>query len=173
MHVRARNVLKGHLVGAVAALLVFAACGPTNTAPSAATSPFASSAPISPSPSGTAPHPSTSLRVTCADPPVAPSTTLTCAAAVAAAIFALPADHAPIERVSFSFGGYCPPNARCAYVPPQFGSVVFWPTPGVDALWVVVVADAGGLVSIVRGPAPFPPSGATPSSPIVIVSPGP
>jgi hypothetical protein len=85
-------------------------------------------------------------RVTCAEAPSG-AATLTCDAAVAAALAVVPAG-AEVTSVEFGYGT-CPPWARCAAGQPEVARghvVVHLAPPGPD-LWVVVVADAAGAVS--------------------------
>lgn len=111
-------------------------------------------------PPPTLPQPSSSDKpvVVCSSPPVAPSTTLTCDNAVETALSALPAGYPPIGRIEFSYGGYCPPSARCAYVSPQYGIVIFRASAGGQDIFLRVVADATGTVSVLGVVAPYPPT---------------
>jgi len=83
-----------------------------------------------------------------------PTPSLTCRPAIAAALAALPASHAPIVREEFRWGGLCPPGAPC--VPPlgNAGVVIFDFASG-PSVFVYVSADAGGVVAA-SSPAPYP-----------------
>lgn len=87
-----------------------------------------------------------------------PPTTLTCGAAVAVALAVLPGDHLPIIRVEFVYGPYCPPSRHCLALSDQHGYVVFTTKGRGPALWVTVVADERGKVSLTDEVRPFPPS---------------
>lgn len=150
-------------VGCVAVLtLTLYACQafPTAAPSQAEPSPQATqpTSAATPEPSDATPAPSIAVGVTCEDPPVSPTTTLTCAGAVAAAVLALPSNHPAIEGIQFFYGAWCPPGARCGYVSRQHGYVVFTTTSPASQLYIPVVASDGGTVTVIAGPAPFPPA---------------
>jgi hypothetical protein len=128
--------------------LVILALVATLAAGCAAPSP--TSSPSSPS----SPAPIPSPQVVCDASQFQPPPTLTCGPAIAAAIAALPADHPPVVREEFRWGGLCPPGAPCAPPLGDAGIVIFDFASG-PSTFVYVSADAGRVVA--RGsPAPYP-----------------
>jgi hypothetical protein len=116
-------------------------------------------------------NPEEMLEVPAVGSPFQVPTTLTCAAAVAAASRVLPTKvRSGITGIEFHYGSYCAPGGFCAISSPQDGYVVFWTTengsqPG---LLVEVRADETGVVKVTGGPSPFPLQPA--SSPISVPS---
>ncbi len=89
----------------------------------------------------------------------APRTTLTCKAAIQAALAALPSSEPLlIQRIEFHYGSYCPPGLRCGFVVPLMDGYVVFRTEGrISDLWVTVAMDESGAVSVTSGLAEFPP----------------
>ncbi len=98
--------------------------------------------------------PSAAVTTVCDPAQFAPPPTLACGPALAAAAAALPAEHAPIARQEFRWGGLCPPGAPC--VPPtgDQGIVIFDFASG-PPLVVYVTPGASGAVAV-GSPAPYP-----------------
>jgi hypothetical protein len=62
-------------------------------------------------------------RPTCDPTQLGGAPTLTCEAAVSAAVASLPS-HGPITALDFMYGSLCPPNARCMPPPGDAGTVI-------------------------------------------------
>lgn len=83
-----------------------------------------------------------------------PPPTLTCEAAVTAALDSLPS-HGPIAALQFLSGSLCPPNARCMPPDGSAGTVII--TYGHGAQQSVYVRLEGGRL-VIEAAAPYPPS---------------
>ena len=86
-------------------------------------------------------------------PPITCDTTteptpLTCAAAVDAALAALPSGHPQILGIAFGYGMYCPPGSYCPITPANVGNVIFTTIDSAHPLWVDVYFDERGQVSV-------------------------
>ena len=83
-----------------------------------------------------------------------PAPTLTCEAAVQAAVDSLDSSHS-VTELTFQYGGLCPPGARCALSAGNAGTVIitFEDTGPVSVL--VSIGANGQLV--VDAPHPYPP----------------
>lgn len=82
---------------------------------------------------------------------------LGCAASIAAALRGYTDGEETISRVEVYYGGYCPPQARCAAPPPNIGYVVLRVDGDVRMdLWAQVAADGDGVVTA-TSLSPFPP----------------
>lgn len=93
--------------------------------------------------------------ITCDQPPGGSSAGLTCDAAVAAAIAAVPPD-ASITSIELHYGWYCPPDAYCPFIPAlsTVGYVIVH-IGSPDSLIVGVrLTDVGGVVATDVGPYP-------------------
>jgi hypothetical protein len=115
---------------------------------------LATAAACGPAPS-TAPLPTP--EVSCAQPRFDPPSTLTCAVAVAVATTVLPFLHPRLVSIEFGYGGWCPPNARCARVADTAitGHVIFTFVSGDPLLVHVTLDEATGAVSVTAsGPLP-------------------
>jgi hypothetical protein len=112
----------------------------------------------------TDPTPS-SVPTTCTELGYGQTSTLTCDAAVAAALKVVPAGTA-ITSLEFRYTSSCPPWLFCALRPydPNAGAVIVHvPSPGRD-LWVTVRADAAGIVTV-EPPIKFPAGSTAPPAP--------
>ena len=121
-------------VAAVAVVAIATACGP---APSTVAVP--------------------TPEVSCAQPRFDQPPTLTCAVAVAVATTVLPFLHPRVVSIEFGYGGWCPPNARCARVADTAitGHVIFTFVSGDPLLVHVTLDEATGAVSVTAsGPLP-------------------
>lgn len=98
-------------------------------------------------------QPSAAVTTLC-EQQAAPSPTLTCAAALAAAEAALPAGHPSIVSEDFRWGYLCPPGVFCPIPTLDQGTVIFGFASG-SLLVVDVTAGASGAV-VVGSPAPYP-----------------
>jgi hypothetical protein len=97
-------------------------------------------------------------EISCSETRFDPPPKLTCGAAVAAATTALPFLHPRIVRIEFDWGGWCPPNARCAATNPTFAHVIFRFVSGDPLLVHVVIDEATGAVSVTES-SPLPDGG--------------
>ena len=135
----ADHAMRTTRIALLAVVLAVAGCGST---PSASPSP-------TPSPTAVA-----SPEVVCDSSQWQPPPTLTCPAAIAAAISALGPAHPPILRATFRWGGLCPPGAPCAPSTGDDGVVIFDLASGPPVF--VYVNTATGGAAAASSPAPYP-----------------
>ena len=106
-------------------------------------------APVNPTASAVA-----AREITCETATWQPTASLTCGAAIAAAIAVLPDGHAAILREAFHWGILCPPGVPCAPPHGERGYVVVDFVDGPSRV-IYIKAEPDGTVSA-DSPAPLP-----------------